>query len=249
LDQLIQFLAVPPPWRPWYLSRLSSRLANRNRLETLYAGLARSLHQPTPDEWKPYVNRLASDQQFAQARQIWKERIAPAGGDLAATPFNGDFALPPDGTPFNWLLSSVQGADINLVKLTDPEATAVRLQFSGARVDFGNVAQLLLLLPGEYTLSGLQKAESLETARGIGWNLLCAEGTKQSVAFSDLLSGSRPWGAFQVKFRIPDQGCTAQWLRLELSARTQSEKRIEGQAWYKSLRIEPAGPAGTRSGG
>src|SRR5262249_51706508 len=38
-EALTAFLATAPPWRPWFLSELSARLANKTRLVQLYAAL------------------------------------------------------------------------------------------------------------------------------------------------------------------------------------------------------------------
>jgi hypothetical protein len=54
-----------------------------------------------------------------------------------------------------------------------------------------------------------------------------------------LVAADRPWTDFAADFSVPAQGCAAQWLRLEIPARVGSETKLEGQVWYRDLRIGP----------
>jgi tetratricopeptide (TPR) repeat protein len=239
---LIALLATSPPWRASFLSELSVRLANRARLVQLYAALKETDNPPTNDELRPYLNRLIKDGNFEQAYQSWQETLPAKQRANETFPFNRDFDLPADGLPFNWNLEVIRGADIQIVSLDRKRALLV--QFSGARVDFA-VKQLMLMPAGEYTFRGRVKTEALRTSRGLWWHIFCASNPAKTLANTELVSGTMPWTDFTANFQVPATDCRAQWLQLELPARIEPERQIEGRVWYQFLRIMPAPKAGS----
>src|SRR5262249_50150307 len=224
---LSAFLATSPPWRSWFLSELSDRLANQTRLAQLYAALNNTENPPTKDELRPYLNRLIKDENFALAYQTWRATLPPPQRADQTYPFNGDFEFAVDGLPFNWILEAVRGADVRVVSSADTGKKRVLLvEYSGARVGFSNVKQLMMLPAGDYSFSGRVKAAELRTSRGLWWYIFCAT-SADSLATTELVSGPMPWTDFMVKFEVPATGCGAQWLQLELPARVHSESKIE----------------------
>jgi hypothetical protein len=243
-EALTAFLATSPPWRPWFLSQLSARLANQTRLVHIYAALNDSEHPPTKDELRPYLNRLIKDENFELAYQTWHATLPPQQRADKTYPFNRDFVFPVDGLPFNWSFESVPGADIKIVSSDEIEKKrALLVEFLGARVRFANVKQLMLLPAGEYSFSGKVKTAELRTVRGLWWHIFCANTSANTIASTELVSGTIPWTDFTVKFQVPATDCQAQWLQLELPARIEPEMRIEGQVWYQDLQISPAASA------
>jgi hypothetical protein len=240
-EALTAFLATAPPWRSWFLSELSTRLANKTRLIQLYAALNDSENPPTKDELRPYLNRLVKDENFELAYQIWQATLPPQQRAIETHPFNRDFEFPVDSLPFNWNLETAPGANVQIVS-SGGKKRALRVEFSGGRVEFANVRQLMLLPAGEYSLTGRVKAAELHTSRGLWWRIFCAASTN-TLANTELVSGTMPWTDFTVKFQVPATDCAAQVLQLELPARVTSESRIEGEVWYQDLRITPT-PAG-----
>jgi len=244
-EALTAFLAKSPPWRTWFLSELSVRLPNQARLVQLYAALNETNKPPTKVELRPYLNRLIRDGNFDQAHQTWQAILPPEQRAAETYPFNRDFDIPVDGLPFNWNLEPISGAEIQIVSSVDGGRNrALLVQFSGARVPFANVKQLMLLPAGEYTFTGRVKSEDLLTSRGLWWHILCADKPANTLVHTDLVSGTLPWTDFNVKFQVPATDCHAQWLQLELPARIESEKKIEGEVWYQNLRITPVPATG-----
>jgi hypothetical protein len=244
---LTAFLATSPPWRPWFLSELSARLANRTRLVQLYTALNDTEHPPTTDELRPYVSRLIKDENFELAYQTWQATLSPQQRADKTYPFNRDFEFPADGLAFNWSLESVPGADVRIVSSADSgKKPMLLIEFSGARVRFANVKQLLLLPAGDYSLSGRVKTADLRTSRGLWWRVFCANGAK-TLANTELISGTTPWTDFTANFQVPAADCGGQWLQLELPARIEPEMRIEGQVWYQDLRVTPITPISSAS--
>jgi hypothetical protein len=237
---LTAFLASSPPWRSSFLSELSARLANTARLVQLYTALNDSENPPRKEELRPYLTRLIKDGDFKLAYQTWRATLAPQQRVDETHPFNRDFDFPVDGLPFNWTLETTPAADIQVVSTVDSgKKRALLIEFSGARVRFANVKQLMLLPAGDYSFSGKLKAAELRTVRGLWWRIFCATASANTIANTELVSGTMPWTDFTVKFQVPAIDCGAQWLQLELPARIDPELRIEGQVWYQDLRITP----------
>jgi hypothetical protein len=193
------------------------------------------------DELRPYLNRLIKDENFELAYQTWRATLPPQQAADVAHPFNRDFAFPVDNLPFNWnFLEGGTGADIQVLPSVDGgKKRALFVEFSGARVRFANVKQLILLPAGDYAFSGKVKAGELRTSRGLWWRVFCANASANMLANTELVSGTMPWTEFMVKFQVPAADCGAQWLQLELPARVESESRIEGQVWYQDLQVSP----------
>jgi hypothetical protein len=240
-EALTSFLATAPPWRNWFLSELSARLANKMRLVQIYAALNDSANPPTKKELRPYLDRLIQDENFELAYQTWHATLPPPQRADESHPFNRDFEFPVDGLPFNWSLGTTPGADIRIVPSKDADKKrALLVEFSGSRVRFANVKQLMLLPAGDYSFSGKVRAADLRTVRGLWWRIYCANASANTLASTELVSGTMSWTDFTVKFQVPAMDCGGQWLRLELPARIEPEQRIEGQVWYQDLRITPS---------
>jgi hypothetical protein len=243
-EALTAFLGTSPPWRLWFLSQLSARLANQGRLVQLYAALNSTANPPTKDELRPYLNRLIKDENFELANQIWRATLPPQQRTDETHPFNRDFEFPVDNLPFNWAFEDIAGADSQVVSSVDNgKKRALLVEFSGARVRFANVKQLMPLPAGDYSFSGRVKTAELRTSRGLWWRIFCATGAANTLANTELVSGTIPWTDFTVKFQVPATDCGAQWLQLELPAKIEPESRIEGQVWYQDLRITPSATA------
>ena len=241
LNALSRLLAANPPWRAGALAQLSAHVSDGARLVQLYAALKVGQHPPAATELKPYLDRLIRDGRLADAYQSWRESLPPQQRNKEALLYNGDFAAPIDGLPFNWLLTPAQGMNIQIVGSPGKESgRAVQLLFSGARVGPMTVAQLMLLPPGEYRFTGNVRAQELRTERGLEWQISCGDAASNILARSDRVAATSPWARFAVAFTVPQRDCGSQWLRLEIPSRTASERQIEGQIWYDSLQVVPA---------
>ena len=240
LQALIGSLVTEPPWRNWFLSQLSARLANQSRLSQLFDALNETQAPPSKGELRPYLDRLIRDGDFEQAYAAW-QRTLPSVLAAEIYPFNRDFELPIDGLPFNWNLDTSPGAEIRIVPFNGG-ARGLLVDFASSNVFFASAKQLMMLPAGDYTFAGKAKSEQLITSRGLWWHIFCAKAGGETLSHSELVSGTMPWTDFAVKFHVPDE-CRAQWLVLELPARTESERKISGQVWYRDLTIARYGGA------
>jgi len=246
LQALATFLGTDPPWRAGFLFQASGSLTNVGGLLQLYRALQVGKTPPNAKELQPFLARLVKDSRFDEAYRIWQETLPPERRSSDRYPYNGDFATDPDGLPFDWVMRSIPGAIIQLVKPPDgSKGRALQVEFAGSRVDFQNVTQLMLLPSGHYRFSGRVKTENLRAQRGLWWRVSCADifqGTSAdsklaTLGHTELVNGSVSWTRFDLDFEVPKGGCSAQWLTLELPARIGPEQQIEGVIWFESLRI------------
>jgi tetratricopeptide (TPR) repeat protein len=239
-DALARLFASNPPWRAQVLTRLSPQLSDVSRLTQLYTALEQSKNPPSSSELKPYLDRLIKDDQYAEARRAWRETLPTEKRVQESLLYNGDFASPVDGLPFNWVLYPAQGVNIQVVPSAKNGASrALLFQFSGARAGDFTASQFMLLSPGAYRFTGHVRAQEFRTQRGLAWEISCADSPNNVLGRSVLVANSTPRVEFSADFVVPEGGCRGQWLKLAVPARTPSERQIEGRVWYDELQIAP----------
>jgi hypothetical protein len=243
LFPLEELLKTDPPWRPWFLQEVAAKSSDRAALERLYADLAAGAHPPTDKELGFYLDRLIKDGSYDKAYQVWHATLsAPQAADQALL-YDGNFQYPLSGAAFDWQIQEALGADV------DVAGGSLRIEFSGARVDFKNVSHLLVLPAGSYRLSGEVEAEELHTERGLWWRVFCLGHPDASLGETELVASSTPWRPFDLTFQIPAESCPAQVLQLELPARVALEKRIEGVVSYRNMAVSPVRQADDETSG
>ena len=236
---LAHLIGTNPPWRAWFLSTVTPKIDDRIALQRFYAELQAEPHPLNPQEIQPYLNRLLKDGLVRAAFDAWFEMLPPDRRASAETLYNGGFEYQPSGSEFDWQIVQTLGADVKIFGGGGGEAGALRIEFSGARVDFRNVTHLLVLPAGIYRLSGEVEAESLHAERGLWWRVSCL-GSGANLGESELIADSTPSRAFALFFTVPNAKCQAQVLQLELPARIPTEQAIAGVIWFRNLAITPA---------
>jgi hypothetical protein len=152
--------------------------------------------------------------------------------------YNGSFDEVLTNVPFDWSIAAVKGAKTEIAQ--EGGNRALRVTFANARVGYRHVRKLLVLPPGTYQLTGAQWAHELQNERGLAWRVRCA-GEKETIGESAALMRTVQRERFSLRFTVP-VNCAAQWLSLELLARTESEELVSGEAWYDDLAIERTSP-------
>lgn len=236
---LADFLNVDPPtWRSPFLEYWAVQSSDPQRVEQFYSILQKGPNPPLATEQRPYLDRLIKDGRVADAYGIWRANLRDAQREPSYV-YNGDFAAPIDGLPFNWLLRSPPGAQIDVVSLSEVEnGRALHILFSGGRVALDDLGQILMLPPGEYRLKGNVKAAALRTPRGLSWQIYCLSAPTKLLGQSKLVNAPMAWTPFTVEFSVPDSDCGGQWLKLKIASRVESEKQIQGEVWYAGIAVE-----------
>ncbi len=233
---LVRLIGTDPPWRASFLNAVASRIVDRAALGRFYADLQAGPHPPSQQELQPYLDRLVKDGLFKEAYAAWVETLPPGRRADPRTLYNSAFQYPLSGSEFDWKIVQSLGADVEIVDAV-AGARTLRVEFSGARVDFHNVSHLLALPPGTYRLTGEVAAEELRTERGLWWRVFCAGHPDPSLGQTELVADSMPWRAFTLSFAVPASACQAQVLQLELPARVALEQAIDGVVSYRNLAI------------
>ncbi len=228
-------LAAGPPWRGSMLSYLTRLRGNTRALWALFTELQSGPLPPSGREMAPYLNRLVSEGWFDQAYLAWlthvpAERLANDG-----LLFNARFLYPIENMPFDWTIAQSPGV---LVRVEGGRGNReLNADFFGTRIASSIINHLLMLPPGEYRFSGRERAQNLETERGLRWRLFCVEGQEASLLETPFLSGDQPWRTFSFDFNVAET-CRVQKLQLELPARVALESVIAGAASFAALGIE-----------
>lgn len=240
-SRLVEMLEKHPPWRTRFLDQFSKHAADPSDPTPLYSALQAGPHPPSSAELRAHLDRLIGGGQFEQALVVWLTSLAPSEAQSLDYLYNGDFERPMSNLHFDWIITRIRGADIDVSDSPIDDGKALRVQFARARVPFRHVRKLVMLPPGAYQLSGKARTVDLRNDRGLVWKLTCADGAKEMLASTTSVTGTMTVEIEQ-PFSVPSQGCRAQWLRLELDARIASEQDVGGgTVWFDSLRIRRNG--------
>jgi hypothetical protein len=236
--ELEKLLAANPPWRHLVLSALPRAVTDARTPLLILLALRETASPPTTADIRDYVSLLVVHKFYELAYYTWLQFLPPGQLGGAGLLFNGGFELPPSGLPFDWVLRTGSGATVDIVKRTDKAGDrALYIELGPGRVEFGGVAQTLLLGPGRYRLAGKYKGE-IAGRRGLVWRVACADKGGAPIGESPMMLGTVPtWKEVGLGFTVPAAGCRAQHLRLELDARMASEQLVSGALWLDDLAI------------
>jgi hypothetical protein len=231
-------LAKNPPWRPQFFSTLLTSMSDARTPLALLLSIKGTPAPPSPAELHGYLQFLIGHRFYELAHYTWLQFLPPEQLKNAGLLFNGSFETVPSGMPFDWVIAPGTGVTIDLAARPDHAGQrALFMEFGYGRVEFGRVTQLLMLAPGTYRLTGKYKGQ-IAGRRGMEWRIACAGGGMAPIGNSPMVTGVAPaWKEFEFSFTVPDADCGAQYLRLELAARSASEQLVSGALWYDELRI------------
>lgn len=235
LPALTRLLATRPPWRQAYLSHLQEQGSDG---AVVMGTLAIALEQ-TPGAFNVSELQQLYDNWIVAGRLAGIRQLRDALGrpSPAETLQNGDFSVAVDRQlyPFGWRLAATPGITTSVIEDDlDAENLALRLEYdsfaSGSFLD-----QFLLLTPGDYILTGDWRTETPRAAMRFEWRVVCAEsGVPLTVETQPFSADDEAWRSFRIRFTVPAQGCSAQWLRL---VPIPGDRRTRIAAWFDNVRI------------
>lgn len=233
--ELKQLLAKNPPWRPQFFYSLPGHVSDARTPLDIFLSLRNSSTPPTARDLRSYLEFLVQRGFHELAYYSWLQFLPPEQLAKAGRLFNGNFEIIPTGLPFDWVFSGGTGVNIQVAPRPDQiGGKALLIEFGPGRVDFGGVAQLVLLPAGSYQLKGKYKS-NLVSLRGLQWRIAC--GTK-SIGESRHVKGIEPvWNDFEVSFTVPPDDCPVQYVSLALDSRSTSDTFVSGSIWYDELSI------------
>jgi hypothetical protein len=195
---------------------------------------------PTSADLLVYINFLIGRKLYSLAYYTWLQSLPAEKLQQAGLLYNGSFETPPSGLPFDWNIRRGSGVTIDIVPRPDKsDKHALLIDFQLGRVDYHSISELVMLAPGTYEFRGEYKGH-LVGPRGVKWRVLCANETVTNGGESPMIMGIKDWQTVAFTFTVPDKDCPAQYVRLDLDARTTSEHFISGSILFDDLQISRA---------
>lgn len=233
-----ELLAGNPPWRARFFHHLSNYITDARTPLALLLPLKATEHPPSSDDLKRYVEFLMEKKFHQLAYYTWLQFLSSDEIAGAGLLYNGSFGSKPSGFPFDWTFAAGAGATAEIVPLPgETGRSGLRIDFTDGRVAFGGVSQWLLLAPGRYRLAGRWRGE-LAGKRGLRWRMYCDVPRPIPLAETPMQLGLQAtWRELELEITIPEADCAAQHLRLELDARSASERLVRGTVWYAGMTI------------
>jgi hypothetical protein len=234
----VRLLATNPPWRQDFMRAVTSHITDARTPLNLLLALQSTQHPPNVEEQTSYIQFLLSRKFHELAYYTWLQfqpreeltRIGPL--------YNRNFDKALSGLPFDWTLPASSSAVAELRQRADKDGDfALVVEFTQGRAAFSGVSQMTLAAPGTYVLKGLYRGRLVGT-RGLMWRALCADSQVPLGESIQLLGDVPDWREFTFSFVIPDKNCRAQTVRLELDARSASEKLVAGSMWFDDLDLK-----------
>ena len=222
--ELAARLAQNPGWRGDFLRSLGAAGAATD-IAPLFAALAGGPSPPRPEEYAPFVNRLAADRDYPAALAAWNAATGRSGATAAALR-DDDLSAPSDGTPFTWSVATGAG---------------VRSATTGARLDldYDGVSspslptRLLVLSPGPYRLSWRESAAQ-GAAGSLFWRLRCAGSDQVIAREASAGPGTQVEHPVSLDFEVPSENCAGLWLEL---AADPGERPAEASFGFRQMRL------------
>jgi hypothetical protein len=236
--ELKQLLAGGPPWRRQFFKQLPDSVSDARTPLDIFLALRTSPFPPTAADLSSYLEFLVRHEFYDLAYYTWLQFLPDDQLDNTGRLYNGRFDVTPSGLPFDWVFTEGAGVTINIASRPEKGGGhALFMEFGPGRVDFGGVTQLVLLAPGTYKFRGRYKANII-SERGLEWRIICAPNQDAVIGQSNAVRGSAPaWNDFEFSFTVPETECAAQYVKLALDARSESEKLVSGSIWYGDLSI------------
>ena len=227
-----------PPWRRQFFALLPQSVTDARTPLDLLLSLRTTPTPPTSEEINDYLRALITHKFYDLAYYTWLQFLPPEQLSSAGLLFNGNFEVAPSGMPFDWVITQGSGVTIDIVPRPDKNnERALLVDFLYGRVDYHSVSQLVVLAPGTYQFNG-QYSGTIVGPRGLKWRIVCANESNTRIGESPMITGTTPtWKQTDFTFTVPDAGCRAQYVRLDLDARMASEQLVSGSMWFGGLVI------------
>jgi hypothetical protein len=240
LNALVQYLVAHPKWRAELITYMASnKNQDVNIVYAMFAAFTKENAPPTLGETQAFLRRLLAEKSYEKAYFIWLDQLSENELLRVSGIFDGNFHFGLGNRFFDWTSEALANAQVSLVpRESGSSEQAVAVDFSSGRTPFANLSQVLKLTSGEYNFSGEHKAERLENERGMVWQIYCLPAMGVAIAKTEAVSGTKPWTAFSTNFKIPEQDCSTQLLRLELNATAVADTQISGRVYFDNLKIE-----------
>lgn len=239
-DATLASLADGAPWRGGLVRYLSGQPEGVSLAEELLADLSSTDKPATPVELSTVINGRLRIGQYEQAYRSFLFSLSPAERAYEGYVYNSHFAPLSLLRPFDWEYRSQRGVELTVPNKDEPES-GVRIRFLNAPVRETGMAQMVMLPPGDYTLTVEASAKNLSLPKQLRWVIYCwPKGRWISVL--DIPEGSFQRRKLDLRITIPDNECEMQRLQLMSGLVTESWRyRYQGELVVYSVRMEKVG--------
>jgi hypothetical protein len=239
---LARLLATRPEWWSVFATAMIATPSSSSPALAFLLGQVR-LNLADPVE-RPLalsaVLRLVNDGEYARAYQLY--RSVTRSGARRPGVNDGGFDAVPAVPPFDWTF--VEEMDLSASREASGDGYVLRLHSSQGRA--GIVARQLLVLPaGRYRLSFTAGDVSATALARPSVTLSCANDNARQLVRTNA-PAARVAGQAAANFSIPSEGCTAQWLSINVNTAA-DEQTIE--PWIDQISIVPSTDAGAGAPG
>lgn len=226
-----------PPWRQMFFAFLPRSVADVRTPLDILLSLKATKTPPTSDELGAYLNYLIDHKYYSFAYYAWLQFLTPDELQHVGLLYNGNFARPPSGLPFDWDIKQGSGVSIDIEDADKNGNHGLSVDFLYGRVEYHSVNELVVLPPGDYQFTGKYRGE-LIGPRGLKWRVACANDSSAPIAESAMIGGAASqWTDIAFTFSVPATACPAQYIRLDLDARMASEQLVTGSMMFTNLGI------------
>lgn len=235
---IVEELAKSPSWRLSFFQAFPQQVKQSDIPLKLMVALKESGKPPANKELAPYLNFLISKNSVEEAYNAWLQFLPKAELDTLGFLTHANFEQDPTGLAFDWQIAQGLNSIAEFRSFGSQGERALHITFSGGRIRFPEVSQVVILPPGKYRLEGKLRG-TIIAKRGLRWQLRCINGS-HVLGETDMLMGqSQEWRIFKLEAEVPQsEDCRGQTLRLFHDSRSASEEFITGEAWFTGLHLE-----------
>lgn len=235
-EAYLDLLKNPVSWWTGFFGYVAAQTSNSEVVRTLLSMQKTGPNAVTDDELKSYLARLERDGLWLDAYFTWLNSVPRELLHFNGEVYDGGFEEPSRNLGFEWIEQPVQGVLIGFDSTYGTTGSkALHVVFQGLRARWRHFQQYLMLAPGDYSLRGRVRIDSLETEQGVRWAVSC-RGAADPLVISERFKGTDQWRYFQAGFSVPAD-CPVQELRLELVGQSALDFVANGQIWFDDITV------------
>lgn len=183
-----------------------------------------------------YITLLINRNRVNEAFNIWNNIYnTKLSRNLV---WNGDFEYELNGRGFDWQIQESKYADIVIDNSnTKSGDKTLKVFFSGkTNINFYHVKKIVPLLGyKKYLFSFAYSSKDITTDSGLYWEIKCNH--KKTIAFSNMILGSKDWYTEKLEFTTP-YNCNNADLILIRKPIKKLNNRISGTVWFDEIEIK-----------